>query len=76
MTIRGIEPVVLAFPVARLDEARSCYTGLMVDEPRALVKMLKDQGYRAEPAMPLGGRECVFTRDPFGNKFKRVAYPS
>ena len=76
MTIRGIEHVALAYPVGRPDEARSCYTGLIIDELRALARMLKDKGCRAGQAMLPGGRERMFAPDPFGSKLEAVACPS
>ena len=51
-------------------ESSSRHPALLVDDVPALRKQLGAAGAELEEAIPIGGRERFFVRDPFGNRIE------
>ena len=57
---------------ASADASAQHHFALEVDDLEAARARLAANGYEAEAARPVGGRERVFVRDPFGNLIEFV----
>ena len=55
-------------------ETSSRHPALLVDDVPALREQLEAAGAELEQAIPIGGRERFFVRDPFGNRIELMGF--
>lgn len=55
-------------------ETSSRHPAFLVDDVAALKSKLAAAGAELEDAIPIGGRERFFVRDPFGNRVELMAF--
>jgi catechol 2,3-dioxygenase-like lactoylglutathione lyase family enzyme len=55
-------------------ETSSRHPAFLVDDLSALKSRLAAAGAELEEAIPIGGRERFFVRDPFGNRIELMAF--